>query len=33
MIADGCDREYYARETGNWAGQFDRVALGKSYQI
>ena len=33
MIANGYDREYYARETGNWAGQFDRVALGKSYQI
>jgi histidinol phosphatase-like PHP family hydrolase len=33
MIAEGRDREYYRRTTGKWEGQFDRVAMGRSYRI
>jgi histidinol phosphatase-like PHP family hydrolase len=33
MIAEGRDREYYRRATGKWEGQFDRVAMGRSYRI
>jgi histidinol phosphatase-like PHP family hydrolase len=33
MIAEGHDREYYRRTTGKWEGQFDRVAMGRSYRI
>jgi histidinol phosphatase-like PHP family hydrolase len=33
MIAQGQDRDDYRRVTGHWAGHYDRVAAGKSYQI
>jgi histidinol phosphatase-like PHP family hydrolase len=33
MIAQGQDRDDYRRETGHWAGHYDRVAAGKSYRI
>jgi histidinol phosphatase-like PHP family hydrolase len=33
MIAAGQDRDAYRRKTGHWAGHYDRVAMGKSYQI
>ncbi len=33
MIARGQDRDYYRQMTGHWAGHYDRVAAGKSYQI
>jgi predicted metal-dependent phosphoesterase TrpH len=33
MIAAGQDRDDYRRKTGHWAGHYDRVAMGKSYQI
>jgi histidinol phosphatase-like PHP family hydrolase len=33
MIARGQDRDDYRRETGHWAGHYDRVAAGKSYQV
>ncbi len=33
MIAQGQNRDDYRRVTGHWAGHYDRVAAGKSYQI
>lgn len=33
MIAEGRDRDYYRQVTGRWEGQFDRVAMGRSYRI
>jgi histidinol phosphatase-like PHP family hydrolase len=33
MIARGQNRDDYRRETGHWAGHYDRVAAGKSYRI
>jgi hypothetical protein len=33
LQARGVDRMQYRRLTGQWEGYFDRVALGKSYQI
>jgi len=33
MIAEGQDRKFYRETTGEWDGFFDRVAIGKSYEI
>ncbi len=33
MIRDNKTADDYARETGNWSGQFDRVMMGRSYEI
>lgn len=33
LIKEGKDKKYYQETTGNWEGQFDRVAMGKSYEI
>lgn len=33
MIAEGKTAEDYHKDTGEWAGNFERVALGKSYEI
>ncbi|GKX29243.1 histidinol-phosphatase [Vallitalea longa] len=33
LIKEGKDREFYRKLTGNWEGEFDRVAMGKSYEI
>lgn len=33
IIKEGKDREYYHNLTGRWAGEFDRVAMGKTYKI
>lgn len=33
LIKEGKNREDYHRITGNWEGDFDRVAMGKSYLI
>ena len=32
-IRDGKTAKDYSRDTGNWEGQFKRVAMGKSYRI
>lgn len=33
LIKEGKDKKYYQKSTGNWEGEFDRVAMGKSYEI
>ena len=33
LIKENKDRKYYHELTGNWEGEFDRVALGKSREI
>lgn len=33
LIAEGKDKTYYNKLTGGWIGEFERVELGKSYEI
>lgn len=33
LIKEGKDKKFYHTFTGNWEGEFDRVAMGKSYKI
>lgn len=33
MIAEGKNKYYYRDTTGNWEGEFERVARGKTYEI
>lgn len=33
LIKNGKDKNYYHDTTGNWEGEFDRVAMGKTYEI
>lgn len=33
LISEGKDKYYYRDTTGNWEGEYERVARGKTYQI